>query len=278
MKTVLITGATRGIGRSIAIELGSCGYQVAVNGLHDESIKQVVEDIRRTGGFAEGFCANVADSAAVTAMMVEVIGKMGALDILIHNAGIIHDRKCEFMTDREWQTVLDVHLSGAFYCIRQALAHLSRHGGDILLMTSTAGLAGSAGQVNYSAAKAGLLGMVWTLADELKPKRIRVNGVAPAALTDMTRPVVQHLTAKYARRKEPLPGDWNLGEAEDVARFVRALLEHQDPELTGRVFGVNGKQVTPWQKPQPCAPVTSGPEDFFEAWKQRKEDGADACF
>lgn len=267
-----------GIGRSIAIELGRCGYKVAVNGLHAGSIKQVVEDIRRAGGSAEGFCANVADPAAVTAMMDEVSSKMGALDIVIHNAGILHDRKCEFMTDREWQSVLAVHLNGAFYCIQRALAHLNRHGGDILLMTSTAGLAGSAGQVNYSAAKAGLLGMVWTLADELKSRRIRVNGVAPAALTDMTRPVVQHLTDKYAQRNEPLPEAWKLGEAEDVARFVRALLDQPDPELTGRVFGVNGQQITPWEKPRPLASVTAAPEDFFEFWKQRREGEADACF
>lgn len=278
MKTVLITGATRGIGRSIAIELGRCGYQVAVNGLHGESIRQVVEDIRRTGGRAEGFCANVADPAAVTAMMDKVIDKMGALEILIHNAGIIKDRKCEFMSDLEWQDVMDVHLNGAFYCIQRALSHLSQHGGDIVLLTSTAGLAGSAGQVNYSAAKAGLLGMLWTLADELKPKLIRVNGIAPAAVTDMTRPVIQHLKEKYAQRNEPLPDAWKLGEAEDVARFIRALLDQQDPELTGKVFGINGRQVTPWQKPQPSAPVTSGPEDFFELWKQRKEHKEDACF
>lgn len=264
MKTVLITGATRGIGRSMAIELGRCGYQVGVNGLHDESIKEVVEEIRQTGGLAEGFRANVADPAAVTAMMDEVIRKLGSLEILIHNAGIIKDRKCEFMSDMEWQAVLDVHLNGAFYCIQRALPHLSRHGGDIVLMTSTAGLTGSAGQVNYSAAKAGLLGMLWTLADELKRKGIRVNGVAPAAVTDMTRPIIKHLTAKYANRNEPLPELWNLGEADDVARFVRWLLEHKDPVLTGKVFGINGKQITHWQKPQPSANVISGLNDFHE--------------
>ncbi|WNS44683.1 SDR family NAD(P)-dependent oxidoreductase [Paenibacillus sp. MMS20-IR301] len=277
MKTALITGATRGIGRSIATELGRCGYQVAVNGLHSESIKQVVEDIRGTGGFAEGFCANVADPAAVTVMMDEVAGKLGSLDILIHNAGILHDRRCESMTDLEWQSVLDVHLNGAFYCIRRALAHLN-YGGDIMLMTSTAGLAGSPGQVNYSAAKAGLLGMVWTLADELKPRRVRVNGIAPAAITDMTRPVIEHLTEKYAERNEPFPEAWSLGEADDVARFVRALLNYKDPELTGQVFGINGQQITPWDKPRPRAAVTSAPEDFFELRKQRRERGADAYF
>ena len=197
-------------------------------------------------------------------MMDEVTGRLGSLEILIHNAGILKDRKCELMTDMEWQAVVDVHLNGAFYCIQRAVPHLSRHGGDIVLMTSTAGLAGSVGQVNYSAAKAGLLGMLWTLADELKSKRIRINGVAPAAVTDMTRPVIQHLRAKYAERNEPFPEAWNVGEADDVARFVRALLDHKAPGMTGKVFGVNGKQITHWQKPQPTAPVTFGPGAFWD--------------
>lgn len=278
MKSVLITGSTRGIGRSMALELGRFGYRIAVNGLHDDRVKQVVEEIRREGGNAEGFCANVADPAAVTAMIEEVVGRLGSLDILIHNAGIVKDRKCGRMTDLEWQAVVDVHLNGAFYCIQRALPHLGRGGGDIILMTSTAGLAGSVGQVNYSAAKAGLLGMLWTLAGELKPLGIRVNGVAPAALTDMTRPVIQHLIEKYASRNEPLPELWQVGEADDVARFVRALLEQEDLGLTGQVFGVNGGQITHWQKPQPSVPVTSKPEDYFAHLSKRKEHEADACF
>jgi len=270
VRTALVTGASRGIGRSIAMELGRGGYQVAVNGLHEERINSVVEAIRQAGGVAEGYCANVADPADVTAMMEAVVARYGAIDVLIHNAGNLHDRKCEQMTDQEWKSVLDVHLSGAFYCIQRVLPLMTSHGGDILLMTSTAGLMGSVGQVNYSAAKAGMLGMVWTLAAELWRNQIRINAVAPAALTDMTRPVIEYLKEKHAKRNEPLPAFWQVGEADDVARFVGLLLEQRDPDLTGEVFGVNGSQVTRWQKPLPVMSV-NGAEAFFTAWKHREE-------
>ncbi|MFC3747043.1 SDR family NAD(P)-dependent oxidoreductase [Paenibacillus sp. GCM10012306] len=270
MRTVLVTGASRGIGRSIAMELGRGGYQVAVNGLHEERISSVVEAIRQAGGVAEGYCANVADPTAVTVMMEAVAARFGAIDVLIHNAGHLQDRKCEQMTDQEWTSVLDVHLSGAFYSIQRALPFMKPHGGDILLMTSTAGLMGSVGQVNYSASKAGMLGMVWTLAEELRREQIRINAVAPAALTDMTRPVIEYLKEKHAKRNEPLPAFWQVGEAEDIARFVSVLLQQQDPNLTGEVFGVNGSQVTRWQKPQPVMTV-NGAEAFFAAWNHQEE-------
>lgn len=271
MRTALITGASRGIGRSIALELGRNGYRVAVNGLHEERIYAVVEEIRQRGGVAEGFCANVADPSAVSKMVEMVTARYGAIDVLIHNAGNLQDRKCGLMTDPEWNSVLDVHLNGAFYCIQRVLPFMAPQGGDILLMTSTAGLKGSVGQVNYSAAKAGILGMVWTLAAELRRDRIRINAIAPAALTDMTRPVIEYLMDKHAKRNEPLPAFWQVGEADDVARFVGLLLEQQDPDLTGEVFGVNGSQITRWQKPLPVLTVNGGAEDFFTAWKHREE-------
>ncbi|WP_227871990.1 SDR family NAD(P)-dependent oxidoreductase [Paenibacillus albus] len=275
MRTALITGASRGIGRSIAMELGRSGYQVAVNGLHEERIDAVVEAIRHEGGTAEGYCANVADPIEVTSMVEAVGARFGTIDVLIHNAGHLQDSKCQQMTDQEWKSVLDVHLSGAFYCIQRALPLMTPHGGDILLMTSTAGLMGSAGQVNYSSAKAGLLGMVWTLAAELRRNQIRINAVAPAALTDMTRPVIEHLRAKYAKRNESLPAFWQVGEADDVARFVGLLLKQRDPELTGEVFGVNGTQITYWQKPLPVLSV-SGADAFFAEWKQREQKQYDS--
>ncbi|MCJ8013589.1 SDR family oxidoreductase [Paenibacillus sp. KQZ6P-2] len=268
-KTALITGATRGIGRSIALQLGTSGYQVVVNGTKQALIDEVVSEIRQTGGVATGYCANVSDPSAVTRMVDAVIAKYGCIDVLIHNAGNLHDQKCLRMTDEEWQSVLDVHLNGAFYCIQRVLPYFPERGGDILLMTSTAGLSGSVGQVNYSAAKAGMLGMVWTLAAELQRNQIRVNAISPAALTDMTRPVIEHLQQKYASRNEPFPDFWQVGEADDVARFVVALLAQPDKDLTGEIFGVNGTKVTRWQKPTPAFSA-NGPEAFFAAWNQQR--------
>ncbi|GIP23361.1 SDR family NAD(P)-dependent oxidoreductase [Paenibacillus sp. J22TS3] len=266
-RSALITGATRGIGRSIALELAQKGYRLIVNGTKPELIDSLVHEIRQAGGIAVGICANIADPLEVTRMVEYGAAKYGSIDVLIHNAGNLRDRKCVEMTGEDWHSVLDVHLNGAFYCVQRVLPYMTEGGGDILLMTSTAGLSGSAGQLNYSAAKAGILGMVWTLAAELRGSRIRVNGIAPAALTDMTRPVIEHLAEKYARRQEPFPEFWKVGSAEDVARFVGDLLDQPEPELTGEVFGVNGRKITLWQKPSPFF-SEDGAESFFSAWKR----------
>ncbi|MFJ8065896.1 SDR family NAD(P)-dependent oxidoreductase [Psychrobacillus sp. NPDC096426] len=268
-KVAIITGSTRGIGRSIAIHLGQSDFQVVVNGTKQELVDEVVRDIDRTGGEAIGYVANIADPIAVTKMIDAVIAQFGRIDVLIHNAGNLHDQKCLRMTDEEWQSVLDVHLNGAFYSIQRVLPHMQESGGDILLMTSTAGLGGSIGQVNYSSAKAGMLGMMWTLAAELKRNNIRVNAISPAALTDMTRPVIEHLKNKYASKNEPFPEFWKVGEADDVARFVVTLLALEDTDLTGEIFGVNGSKVTKWQKPVPAFSENSI-EAFFTTWQSRK--------
>ncbi|MDI2587397.1 SDR family NAD(P)-dependent oxidoreductase [Psychrobacillus sp. NEAU-3TGS] len=268
-KVAIITGSTRGIGRSTALHLGQLDYQVVVNGTKQELVDKVVQDIKGTGGVAMGFVANIANPIAVTKMIDAVMVQFGRIDVLIHNAGNLHDQKCLRMTDKEWQSVLGVHLNGAFYSIRRVLPYMEESGGDIILMTSTAGLGGSIGQVNYSAAKAGILGMTWTLAAELKRYNIRVNAISPAALTDMTRPVIEHIKNKYASKNEPFPDYWKVGEADDVARFVGRLLAQQDPDLTGEIFGVNGSKVTSWQKPIPTF-SENNIDAFFTTWQSRK--------
>lgn len=268
-KVAIITGSTRGIGRSIAMHLALTHYQVVVNGTKQTLIDEVVQEIHHSDGEAMGYLADVADPIAVTAMIDAVMAQYSRIDVLIHNAGNLHDQKCIRMTDEEWKSVLDVHLNGAFYSIQRVLPHMQKSGGDILLMTSMAGLTGSIGQINYSAAKAGMLGMMWTLAAELKRNHIRVNAISPAALTDMTRPVIEHVKEKYASKNEPFPEFWQVGESDDVARFVIALLARQDEDLTGEIFGVNGSKVTKWEKPIPSFAEDSI-EDFFTTWHHQK--------
>ncbi|TQR17731.1 SDR family NAD(P)-dependent oxidoreductase [Psychrobacillus soli] len=268
-KVAIVTGSTRGIGRSIAVHLGQSDYQIVVNGTKQELVDEVVRDIDRAGGDAKGYVGNIADPIAVTKMVDAVMAQFGRIDVLVHNAGNLHDQKCIKMTDEEWRSVVNVHLNGAFYSIQRVLPHMQVSGGDILLMTSTAGLGGSIGQVNYSAAKAGILGMTWTLAAELKRDNIRVNAISPAALTDMTRPVIEHVKNKYASKNEPFPDFWKVGEADDVARFVVALLAQQDPDLTGEIFGVNGSKVTKWEKPV-AAYSENSIDEFFTTWHSRK--------
>ncbi|MCR8656466.1 SDR family NAD(P)-dependent oxidoreductase [Paenibacillus endoradicis] len=268
-KVAIITGATRGIGRSIAIQLSHVGYIIVVNGTNQLLIDDVLHQIHRMGGQAWGYCGNVGDAVKVSTMIDSVIAKYGRIDVLIHNAGNLHDQQCLHMTDEQWHSVINVHLNGAYYCIQRALSHMQKTGGDILLMTSTAGLLGSIGQVNYSASKAGILGMVWTLAAELKRNRIRVNGISPAALTDMTRPIIEHMQEKCKSRNEPFPDYWKLGESDDIARFVVTLLSQQDADLTGEIFGVNGSMVTRWQKPEPVF-VDNSLDSFFANWRHEK--------
>lgn len=266
-KVAIITGSTRGIGRSIAVFLAQTGYRIIVNGTNQKLINEVVQEIRDTGGEALGCCADIADPGKVTTLVDTAMAGYGQIDVLIHNAGNLRDQTCIRMTDEEWQAVIDVHLNGAYYSISRVLPHMM-NGGDIVLMTSTAGLTGSIGQVNYSAAKAGMLGMLWTLAAELKKFNIRVNAISPAALTDMTRPVIDHLREKYARRHEPFPEFWQVGDAEDIARFVSALLGQRDLSLTGEIFGVNGSKITRWEKPQPL--YSEHIDEFFTTWNRQK--------
>lgn len=263
-KVALITGSTRGIGKSTAIHLAEKGYFVVVNGTKQQLVDEVVKQIRHNGYEALGYCADICNVKTVEQMVETIIQKVQHIDVLIHNAGNINDAKAVNMTDEMWHSVIDVHVNGAFYCISRLLPYMKERGGDIILMTSTAGLVGSKGQWNYSAAKSAILGMLWTLSEELKSFNIRVNAISPAALTDMTEPVIRYIRNKYEKRNEPFPQFWKVGRPEDVAHFINALLENDNRALTGEVFGVNGSTYTKWQKPTPIF-ETNDLDDFFKS-------------
>lgn len=270
-KVAFITGASRGIGESIAWQLARDGYIVLINGTNEEKVKHVMQQLIANGYEAASYVGNVASYVEVQQMFRDVQKTYGQLDVLICNAGNLRDAKAIHMQATQWHEVIDVHVNGVFYCIEQALPLLMKRGGDILMMTSLAGLQGSKGQVNYSAAKAAQLGMIWTLAQELRTHRIRVNGISPAALTEMTKPVIDYVKAKCAARQEPFPDFWKIGRVEDVAMFVSALLRVEDADVTGEVFGVNGQTITKWEKPTESLRA-QGIEPFFAAYKaqQRK--------
>lgn len=268
-KVALITGSTRGIGRSIAISLAESGYHVIVNGTNQSLIDEVVSQIKQGGGNAVGYQADISDPIAVTGMIQSVMTSYSHIDVLIHSAGNLQDKYSINMTDQDWQAIVDVHLNGAFYSITRVLPYMLEKGGDVLLMTSTAGMNGSKGQLNYSAAKAGILGMVWTLSAELERYGIRVNGIAPAALTDMTRPIIERIQTKCDLIDKPFPEFWQVGSPDDIARFVVALLAQSDRKLTGEIFGVNGSTITKWQRPTPAFSADSI-ESFFARWYREK--------
>ena len=141
-KVVLITGSTRGIGRSTAIQLAEKGYFVVVNGTQQKLVDEVVQQIHEMGYEAIGYCADISNATAVEEMVEAIIKEVHHIDVLIHNAGNTKDAKAINMTDEMWHSVMDVHVNGAFYCISRVLPYLQKRGGDIILMTSTAGLNG----------------------------------------------------------------------------------------------------------------------------------------
>jgi 3-oxoacyl-[acyl-carrier protein] reductase len=236
-RVALVTGASRGIGRAIAHALAQGGLAVAVNFRQDEAqARSVVDAIREAGGEAEGFQADVADPVQAEGLVRRVVEHFGSLAVLINNAGITRDNLMLRMKREEWDEVVATDLSGAFHCTRAALRGMVRQRyGRIVNITSVAGITGNVGQVNYAAAKAGLIGMTRTLAREVGSRGITVNAVAPGLIdTDLSRTVSER-AGEALLEHIPLG---RLGRAEEIAEAVWYLV--QADYVTGQVLVVDG--------------------------------------
>ncbi|WP_458413275.1 SDR family NAD(P)-dependent oxidoreductase [Schinkia sp. CFF1] len=251
-RTAIITGSTRGIGRCVAEKLAGLGAFVVVNGTNEARVAEVVESIRLQGGKATGVTGRVEREETSELLVKSATEYTGRIDILVNNAGIIADRKSYKMTLDEFSMVIDVHVKGAFLCAKAVINEMikNRNGGFIINMTSLAGLAGTVGQVNYSAAKAAINGMTWTLAEELKKDRIQVNAISPAAITDMTRPYIEKAKRRAEETGEEMPDYWEIGTADDVADFIVKLVHVPTLAFSGEIFSVNGKKIGRYLKPQ----------------------------
>lgn len=239
MKTVLITGAARGIGAAAAEGFAEAGYQVVINYLHSAEKAEALA--ARWPGRALAVQADVADPAQVEAMFAAAERAFGGVDVLMCNAGIAAQKLFTDVTDEEWQRMLAVHLSGAFYCCRRALPHMIRRKwGRILIVSSMWGQVGGSCEVHYSAAKAGLIGLTKALAQEEGPSGVTVNCIAPGVVeTDM-------MAGFSAADKQALAEETplcRLGRPEEVAAAAVFLAGDQAAFITGQVLGVNGGLV-----------------------------------
>ena len=239
-QTALVTGGGRGIGRAIALALGEAGAEVVVNySSSDAAAEDVVATITAAGGKAYALQANVSIEEDVDGLIKTVLERSGRLDVLVNNAGITRDGLLMRMKTSDWQSVIDLNLSGVFLCTRAvARPMLKQKSGRIINITSVVGLIGNAGQANYAAAKAGVIGLTRSTAKELASRGITVNAVAPGFIaTDMTK----DLDADSILKDIPLG---TFGTQEQVAGAVRFLAaDSAAAYITGQVLQVDGGMV-----------------------------------
>lgn len=234
-KLALVTGASRGIGKACAIELAKAGYDIAVNYAGNvEAANKTVEELKALGVEAEAFKFDVSNQEAAAKGVEEVLAKFGRIDILVNNAGITRDGLFMRMSAENWDAVINTNLSSAFYVSQPVVkVMMKQRSGAIVNMSSVVGVSGNAGQANYSAAKAGLIGLTKTLAKELGSRGIRVNAIAPGFInTDMTKDLDTSKFTDFIPLKR-------LGEPEDIAKAVKFLAVDAE-YVTGQVLEVDG--------------------------------------
>lgn len=239
----LVTGASRGIGRAIALKLGSLGAEVGVNyRANSAAAEEVVEAIAAAGGRAFLLPGDISDPQAAAAVVTNATERGGRLDILVNNAGIIRDALLMRMSNDDWDAVLATNLKGAFLCTRAALRPMMRQRrGRIINISSVSGVMGNPGQANYSAAKAGLIGLTKSVAREVASRNIAVNAVAPGFIvSDITRDLPDKVKESILAQV-PMG---RFGQPEEVAEVVAFLALPTTTYITGQVIHIDGGLVT----------------------------------
>lgn len=239
-QTALVTGASRGIGKAIALALGAAGAKVACLARNEEKLKETVNEITSAGGAAEAFACNVTDSEAVQAIVEKIHADWDRLDIVVNNAGITRDTLIPRMTDEDWDEVITTNLRSVFLLTRAATGVMMRQKtGRIINISSVSGLMGNPGQSNYSASKAGIIGFTQTVARELasKKRKITVNAICPGFIaTEMTDALGPALDEEVKKR---IPAQ-RLGQAEEIADAVLYLSSGSASYITGQVLTLDG--------------------------------------
>lgn len=241
-KTAVVTGASRGIGRAVALELAEQGANVVVNYSGSEAkAYEVVEAIKEMGSEAIAVRCNVGNMEDVQAMMKEALTQFGTIDILVNNAGITRDNLLMRMKEEEWDDVININLKGVFNATKAVTRQMMKQrSGRIINIASIVGVMGNAGQANYVAAKAGVIGLTKSTARELASRHITVNAIAPGFITtDMTDKLTEEVKAEMLKQI-PLA---RFGEAKDIASIVSFLASEKSAYITGQTLHVDGGMV-----------------------------------
>jgi 3-oxoacyl-[acyl-carrier protein] reductase len=237
-RVALITGAAQGIGKSVALLLAQNGADIVVSDINFEKAEETAKEIESIGSKAIAIKVDVANLKDVERMVESILEKFGKIDILVNNAGITRDKLILRMTEEDWDAVLNVNLKGTFNCTKAVVRHMAKQrSGKIVSIASVVGEMGNAGQVNYSASKAGVIGLTKTIAREFAQRRINVNAIAPGYIETPMTEVLPEKVKEELKRLIPME---RLGKPEDVAEAVLFLVSEESNYITGQVLNVNG--------------------------------------
>lgn len=259
-KRIVVTGATRGLGRGFALGLAAAGARLVINGTNAALAEQVTEEIRAAGGTAEPVVGSVADDALAERLISTCVDRFGGIDSVVNNAGIVRDRTLMNMTPEEFDEVIAVNLRGTWSVSRHAARAMKTTGGHLLQIFSNSGFTGSVGQTNYAASKAGVMGMLYAWDVELSRFNIRTNALWPIAETDMTQVVFDMAKKRAEETGKPVPSaaDLGFGTPETIAPIVVYLCSDRASHLRSQLFTFNGRKLALWSHPK-------------ETWIERKQ-------
>jgi 3-oxoacyl-[acyl-carrier protein] reductase len=241
-KRIVITGSSRSLGRHFALACAAEGASLVINGTNEMALAAVAEEVAALGAPVMAVPGSVAETRVCNALVDACVDTFGGIDVMVNNAGIVRDRTLLKMSDEDFDDVIAVNLRGPFLCTRRAAAAMSEQGsGHIIQITSASGLVGNFGQTNYAAAKAGLMGMMYTATKELARYNIRCNAMWPVARTDMTQPLIDK-SGKTALQL-------GFGEPEDVAKGLVWLASDAAERFNGQCLTFNGLKTALWRSP-----------------------------
>lgn len=238
-KTAIVTGSSRGIGKAIALKLATKGYQIVINNfVYEESVEEVIKEVEAAGGTGTFIRADVSKFEEAKALIDQTVEKFGRIDLLVNNAGITRDGLIMRMSEQDFDSVINVNLKGAFNCSRFAApVMIKQRSGKMVNISSIVGVRGNAGQANYAASKAGIIGLTKSLARELGSRNITVNAIAPGFIeTEMTAALPEKVVAEFLAQI-PLK---KLGKPEDIANTVAFLASDEADYISGQVISIDG--------------------------------------